>query len=113
MFKFKGFLYFPRPELKDGGGHLIDQLGKLFSFTGADPFQFQPLFFYAHLAYELLKEFEPPEAFIIPFLVMAIPRMTSTYKNTIGTLLKGFEDESGFYPSRRAPKKLFWRSPYC
>ena len=47
----------------------------------------------------LLDQLKPAQAFVVPFLVMAIARMASADKHPVGALLEGFQDERRFDPS--------------
>ena len=58
------------------------------------------LFMDTHLLDILLKQVITPEAFIVPFVVVAVPGMASADHYTICTFLEGRQHESRIHPSR-------------
>jgi len=98
-FNFKCLFNFTRSYLEDRFGHFIHQFGKLFPFTGTDPFKPQTFLFYPHLGDEFFQKLESPETFIISFLVMAVSGVATAYKNSVGALFECFQNKCWFYPA--------------
>jgi hypothetical protein len=96
--RFHNFFYTAWAKVLDILRETVDQFGELLSLAGTDPGQPEPVLIDTHLLDIPLQKMEPPQTFIIPFLVMAIAWMASTDQNAIGPIPECFQYKSRLDP---------------